>query len=138
VAALQDLKPSRARHVSESVARVLRVVIPRFVLVRLARFKPFLQGRALRMQIIHGCILALQGVLQLSDQPLFQVVQLIEFELVHRLFLEMLAPNHLVSPLNGLKVRVLIVLLLKLGLFLNLIHGGCVLLLVVQISVLQL
>jgi hypothetical protein len=90
------------------------------------------------MQIIHGCILALQGVLQLSDQPLFQVVQLIEFELVHRLFLEMLAPNHLVSPLNGLKVRVLIVLLLKLGLFLNLIHGGCVLLLVVQISVLQL
>ena len=85
-----------------------------------------LQGWALLAENINGCILPLHGCLQLVDQSFFDVVQLVQLVLVHRLLLQVIITQVLVSPLNRLIVHVAVILALVLLLFPDRVHRCCV------------
>lgn len=87
------------------------------------------------MEIVDSLVLADECVLEITDQPLFELVELVQLLLVHRLFHVVFSLDGLVGAQNGVHQLVLVVFRRKLGVLTLLVHGGSVLLLVVEIGV---
>ena len=85
-----------------SLRHVARTAIPAFILVRQPRLHVLLKRRALHCQPVHRRILFLQSPLQVTNQPLLNLLQFIQRVLM------LLFPDAvfkllmLVDPLNGL------------------------------------
>lgn len=90
------------------------------------------------LQIIDSLLFPLQCLLQLIDHLLFQLVEVVQFQLMHALLLCMVLLNCLVGALNLLQILVFVTFLLECGLFFDLVLARCVVLLVAEVHVAEL